>query len=134
MNRIITCALITLLCLACRHKGGPRTLLKLQYYTGEKIDVKFRQYTIKDGNVDDPVNNEYVRLGFTVDSAIHDSLYALSAKIDYIRIQDKGFMNGQEYASDADEAAVGPNGRPHHPGFKSVIDSVYKLVISKREK
>jgi len=69
-------------------------------------------------------------MGFKVDSVIGDSLYILSGKIDYLRVENGGAMNGNDYSSDADEADMTPIQKQLNAEFKPMIDSTYKLIIN----
>ena len=132
MKRITVAAFVILCCTACRHRGEGGVLLRLKYDIGANIDVKYRAYVITDNENDDPIKNEYIRMGFTVDSVMNDSLYVLSAKIDYVRVKNKGFMNDENYSSDKDEADMGPKEKELNREFKPVLDSTYKLTINNR--
>jgi hypothetical protein len=130
MKKIIPAFIVILCCLACNQKGD--ILLRLHYEKGDDTDIKYRNYIITGSENDEPVKNEYVRLGLTVDSVIHDSLYALSARIDYVREKDAGFMANEEYSSDKDEVDMSAREKQIDRIVRPVIDSVYHFVINNR--
>ncbi|MEO3405898.1 hypothetical protein AAFN85_18445 [Mucilaginibacter sp. CAU 1740] len=130
MKSIIALSLIALCCIGCKHQKGD-ILLRLKYYPSEKIDVRYRTYTLTGNENDEPMINEMVRFGLKVDSVTHDSLFHLSAKIDYIRAKNGGLL-GSEYSSDKDEEMMSPQEKAMHTIFKPMIDSSYKLTINNR--
>ena len=131
MKRIITGAFIILGCLACRRKGDGM-LLRLHYEPGTVIDIKYRNYIITDNENAEPLRNEYIRMGLTVDSVTKDSAYALSAKFDYVRWKNGGMMASDQFSSDQDEAEMSPAERRINQVVKPVLDSTFKLAFNNR--
>lgn len=128
MKRILP-ALIILFFLSCH--GDRNILLRLKYDRGQSIDIKYRNYVYNDNDVDDPIKNEYLRLGFSIDSVTRDSSYVFAVKIDYVRVKNSGLM-AEDYSSDKDEKDMGPAERRMHMQFKPILDSVFKFTVSKR--
>ncbi|MEP6614476.1 MAG: hypothetical protein ABJA76_21375 [Mucilaginibacter sp.] len=131
MKSIITVAFIVLCCLACRRKGGGM-LLRLHYEPGTVIDIKYRNYIITDNEGADPIRNEYIRMGLTVDSMTKDSAYAFSAKFDYVRWKNGGFLAIDQFSSDKEETEMNPAERRINAIVKPVLDSTFKLAFNTR--
>jgi len=133
MKRLLFLAsLIMLSCLACKHKG-PRFLLRLKYNKGVQTDMEYHMYAVTDNKNDAPLTNEVVRMGFKVDSVIHDSLFVMSAKVDYIRTRSAGLLGGiggESYSSDKDEAEMSANEKMIHRMFKPMLDSPLRITVS----
>ncbi len=128
MKRVITLAL-TICCLGCWH-GDRNILLRLKYKPGDQLDVKYHTYIVANNDLDNPITNEIVRMSFKVDSVNGDSLYMMSAKIDYLRVESGGAEYGNTYSSDQDEADMSPQQKQIHAAFKPMLDSTYKLIIN----
>ena len=132
MKPLFLIAFCFVLLSSCNH-APKNILLKLKYFKGQRIDVKYRSYIYSDDDIDRPLRNEYTRLGFTVDSVLADSSYIFSARIDYLRVKNGDFA-GEEYSSDKDEASMGPQERQIHQMAKPLLDSVYTFTVNQQGK
>ena len=86
---------------------------------------------IRDGDLDDPVVNAIVRMGFKVDSVVADSLYMMSAKVDYLRVEYSGFSSRDNFSYEGDEP---DSSSSELPGLRSAVKlslaRLFKLVIN----
>lgn len=117
----------------CSCGGKKNILLKLTYHRGERIDIKYRHYLVTDNENDEPLKNDYVRLGLTVDSVLKDSSYQFLAKIDYVRVDNKRLllMRGEKYSSDRDTNEMSTAEKRIDKKIRSTLDASYQFTLNK---
>ena len=131
--KYLALAAFAILCYTgCTSKSPKVALLRLKYYRGQRIDIKYRDYIVADDNPNEPVSNEYARLGLQVDSIMNDSLYQMSAKYDYYRVENDRFMNDQNYTSDRPERQMSAQEKTINQKLRPFLDSAYKFTVSSR--
>lgn len=132
MRHIAILTLIGCLLTGCSGKGEKAALIRLKYHKGQTFDIKYQTYAqTNDRRVP---QNRVVRMLFKVDSIIGDSLYVLSAKLDYVRVRNDGLFSNEEYASDKAEEKMNDREKSIHQDFKAVRDLIYTLTIDNRGK
>ena len=129
MKRIIILA-AAIFCMGCWH-GDRNILLRLRYKQGDQVDLKYHFYLVKDDDLDDPVVNGIVRMGLKVDSVVADSLYMMSAKVDYPRVEYSGFSSRDNFSYEGDEPDSSSSQQPGaRSAIKSSLERIFKLVIN----
>ena len=117
----------------CGCGGEKNILLKLKYDKNARIDIKYRYYMVTNDEDDEPLINEYIRMGWTVDSIFRDSSYQFSAKIDYVRIKNKGLLPilDEEYSSDRDTSEMGAAEKQLDHQVRPALNASYKFTLDK---
>ena len=133
MKRLIHGALAILCFISCKH-GGPHYLLRLKYNKGVQTDLEYHSYIVSNDNQTDAIRNEVVRMGFKVDTVVHDSLFTLSAKVDYIRVVDNGEFQLLNFSYTTEEPPTGnnQNAQRYNLLVKPLVDSTLALTVSSK--
>ncbi len=128
--RNVTILVLCLYLISGCQKSGQSVLLRLNYKKGDDFTITY--HTTANSSTNQA--NEVVKMDFKVDSVVGDSLYILSAKYNYVRVDNGGVGPAEHYASDKDEAEMTAAEKAMHQEFKSVLDSTYTLTINNKGK